>query len=385
MIAVTKPLSTVSEATKVTLVGMWLDITLAIGKIIGGLLGNSFALVTDGIHSLTDAISDIFVIVIARIGQSAPDDEHPWGHGKFETVGTIAMGMLFFTTAGILIYDSIQKLTDVAPTSTPAISTVVIALISILSKEWIYRYTMNVANKLNSSLLRANAWHSRSDAFSSVAVLVGIIGAMLGYPWMDTLAVIVVALIIAKIGWELCTEALRELVDTQVPKHRRDQIEAEILSVAGITGINSLRSRLSGGKIILELSLRVDPHIEVSEGHTIGECVSRALTGQFSDIADVIYHIDPDTAFFRASPTDLPNRQKVLNLLKQQWQDLLSDEEIETVVLHYSDHGIAVNLILKADELPASLAAELRQSIASLDYVASFKVFTKAFDLNLSH
>jgi cation diffusion facilitator family transporter len=382
MIAVTKPLSSVSEATKVTLIGMWLDITLAIGKIIGGLLGNSFALVTDGIHSLTDAISDMFVIVIARIGQSEPDDEHPWGHGKFETVGTIAMGMLFFTTAGILIFDSIEKLTDVAPTSTPAISTVVIALISILSKEWIYRYTMNVAKKLNSSLLRANAWHSRSDAFSSVAVLVGIIGAMLGYPWMDTLAVIVVALIIAKIGWELCTEALRELVDTQVPKHRRDQIEAEILNVTGITGINSLRSRLSGGKIILELSLRVDPHIEVSEGHTIGERVSKALTGQFSDIADVICHIDPDTA---ASLTNLPNRQVVLDLLKQLWQDLVNDEEIESVILHYSDHGIAINLILKADELPTSLAAELRQAIASLEYIASFKVFTKAFDLNISH
>jgi len=382
MIAVTKPLSSVSEATKVTLIGMWLDITLAIGKIIGGLLGNSFALVTDGIHSLTDAISDMFVIVIARIGQSEPDDEHPWGHGKFETVGTIAMGMLFFTTAGILIFDSIEKLTDVAPTSTPAISTVVIALISILSKEWIYRYTMNVAKKLNSSLLRANAWHSRSDAFSSVAVLVGIIGAMLGYPWMDTLAVIVVALIIAKIGWELCTEALRELVDTQVPKHRRDQIEAEILNVTGITGINSLRSRLSGGKIILELSLRVDPHIEVSEGHTIGERVSKALTGQFSDIADVICHIDPDTA---ASLTNLPNRQVVLDLLKQLWRDLVNDEEIESVILHYSDHGIAINLILKADELPTSLAAELRQAIASLEYIASFKVFTKAFDLNISH
>lgn len=385
MIAVTKPLSSVSEATKVTLVGMWLDITLAVGKIVGGLLGNSFALVTDGIHSLTDAISDIFVIVIARIGQSEPDDEHPWGHGKFETVGTIAMGMLFFTTAGILIFDSIQKLTDVASTSTPAISTVVIALISILSKEWIYRYTMNVANKLNSSLLRANAWHSRSDAFSSVAVLVGIIGAMLGYPWMDTLAVIVVALIIAKIGWELCTESLRELVDTQVPKHRRDQIEAEILSVTGITGINGLRSRLSGGKIILELSLRVDPHIEVSEGHTIGERVSMALTGQFSDLADVICHIDPDIAVSRASLTDLPNRQKVLDLLKQQWKDVVSDEEIESVIVHYSDHGIVVNLRLEADELSASLAAELRQGIASLDYIVSFKVFTKALDLNLSH
>lgn len=293
-----------SEATKVTLVGMMLDIILGVGKIVGGLLGNSFALVSDGIHSLTDAISDIFVIVIARIGQSEPDAEHPWGHGKFETLGTIAMGMLFFTTAGILIYDSAQKLTSANSGAIPATSTIVIAALSILSKEWIYHYTMNVANKLNSSLLRANAWHSRSDALSSVAVVIGIAGAMIGYPWMDTLAAIAVALIIAKIGWELCTEALRELVDTQIPEVRRDQIKAEILNVAGITGINSLRTRSSGGKIILELSLRVDPNILVSEGHAIGDKVSTTLTGQFGDIADVIFHIDPGTAFPRVTSTD---------------------------------------------------------------------------------
>lgn len=385
MIAVTKTSNTMSEATKVTLVGMCLDIVLGVGKIIGGLLGNSFALVTDGIHSLTDAISDIFVLVMHRIGRSAPDEEHPWGHGRFETVGTIAMGILFFTTAGILIFDSAQKLIEPSTVEIPAASTILIAMLSVAGKEWVFHYTMNVAQKLNSSLLKANAWHSRSDAFSSIAVVVGISGALLGYPWMDTLAAIVVALIIAKVGWELCADALRELVDTQVPKQRRDQIETEILNVSGIIGINNLRSRSSGGKIILELSLLVDPNITVSEGHAIGDTVSKALTGQFSDIADVIVHIDPDAALSKASSTNLPNRQLVLTLLKQQWQGLLSEEEIQSVSLKYSDRGIAVNLMLKAPTLPDPLATELRQSTASLEYVSSFLIFTKALDLNLPH
>jgi cation diffusion facilitator family transporter len=385
MIAATKTSNIISEATKVTLVGMWLDIALAAGKIIGGLLGNSFALVTDGIHSLTDAVSDIFVLVIARIGQSAPDAEHPWGHGRFETVGTIAMGMLFFATAGILIFDSIQKLIDTNPITVPAAGTIVIALVSIVCKEWIFHYTMNVAKKLNSSLLKANAWHSRSDAISSIAVAIGIAGALLGYPWMDTLAAITVALIIAKIGWELSIEALRELVDTQIPKQRQDQIKAEILSVSGIIRIIKLRSRSSGGKIILELSLSVDPHIPVSEGHTIGDTVSKTLTGQFSDVADVIVHIDPDSGFSKASPTDLPKRQEVLTVLEQLWQNVLSEGEIEQISLQYSEHGISVHLLLKTGTLPASLAAELRQSIVSLEYVTSFTIFTNAFNWELTH
>lgn len=374
-----------SEATKVTVVGMFLDIVLGIGKIAGGLLGNSFALVTDGIHSLTDAISDIFVLVMHRIGRSAPDEEHPWGHGRFETVGTIAMGILFFTTAGILVFDSVQKLTEPSATAIPAASTIIIAMLSVAGKEWVFHYTMNVAKKLNSSLLKANAWHSRSDAFSSIAVIVGITGAMLGYPWMDTLAAIIVALIIAKIGWELCSDALRELVDTQIPKHRRDQIEAEILNVKGIKGINNLRSRSSGGKILLELSLPVDPHIAVSEGHDIGDMVSKTLTGQFSDIADVIVHIDPDTAVIRVPTSNLPNRQKILSLLKQQWQSLLSDEEIQSVEIDYSDQGITVNLMLKASTLPDSLATQLRESVAPIEYVTSFMIFTNFPSTDSSH
>jgi cation diffusion facilitator family transporter len=281
------------EATKVTLIGMALDILLGVGKIVGGVLSNSFALVTDGIHSLTDAFSDVFVLILARIGRSEPDAEHPWGHGRFETIGTVGMGVLFFTTAGIIVFDGFGRLLDGTISSAPETPALLIALASIGLKEWIFRYTLAVANKLNSSLLKANAWHSRSDAFSSIAVLAGVSGAMLGYYWMDLVAALVVALIIAKIGWGLCTEALKELVDTAVPQQRRIQIEQTIHESNEIKGISGIRSRQSGGNIILEVSLLVDPTISVSRGHQIGEEVSKSLRGRFSDINDVLVHIDP--------------------------------------------------------------------------------------------
>ena len=196
------------EATNVTLVGMLLDLLLGVGKIVGGTVTNSFALITDGIHSLTDAGTDIFVLIVTRVSHAEPDAEHQYGHGRFETLGTIAMGIVFFITAAILLYDSINRLQLDEPLPTPSGGGIAIALLSIAAKEWIFHYTMRVAKKLNSSLLRANAWHSRTDAISSVAVLVGIIGARQGYPWMDTVAGMFVALIIAKIGWELCADSL---------------------------------------------------------------------------------------------------------------------------------------------------------------------------------
>ena len=170
------------EATNVTLVGMALDIVLGVGKIVGGVLTNSFALVTDGIHSLTDTGTDVFVIIVTRVSHSEADAEHQYGHGRFETLGTIGMGIVFFITAAILIYDSINRLRLSEPLPIPAASGIVLALISIAAKEWIYHYTMRVAKRLKSNLLTANAWHSRSDAISSIAVLIGIIGARQGYP-----------------------------------------------------------------------------------------------------------------------------------------------------------------------------------------------------------
>ena len=371
-----------AQATRVTVVGMIIDLVLGLAKIIGGSTAQSFALVTDGIHSLTDAITDIFVLIVARIAHSAPDVEHPYGHGRFETLGTIAMGVVFFTTAGILLYDSYNRLQSSSELPIPASAGLVIAIVSIASKEWIFHYTMRVANRLNSSLLKANAWHSRSDAISSIAVLLGILAAQQGYAWMDTVAGIFVSLIIAKIGWELCTDSLKELVDTAVPQQRRQQIEQSILSVAGILGVTSMRTRSSGAKIIMELRLLVSPRISVSEGHQLGEIVSRRITGNFSDIADVTVHIDPEPHHHDHGSNDnqspeLPSRQEVIAEIRSGCAGQLGPAQIDDIVLHYLEQGIEVDLVLTNSDLPDGGLATLEASICSLDYVVKLKIFSK--------
>ncbi len=363
---------------------MVLDLALAIGKIIGGIFTQSFALVTDGIHSLTDAVSDVFVLLLARLAHTAPDPEHPYGHGRFETLGTIAMGILFFTTAGILLYDSSIRLRQAESLPIPATAGLFIALLSIASKEWIYHYTMAVARRLNSSLLKANAWHSRSDAISSIAVLVGILAAQQGYAWMDTVAGVFVSLIIAKVGWELCADSLKELVDTAVPEQRQQQIKRSILDVDGVRGITSIRTRSSGGKIILELRLLVDPRISVSEGHQIGEQVSRNLTGNFSDIGDVTVHIDPvahdSTPEFHAQHGALPQRLELQHALRSAWSEWLDESDIDKLVLHYVEEGIEVELVLREAAIHPQLLENLRDAIAGFDRIIRLEVMSKLLE-----
>lgn len=370
-----------AEATRVTLIGMVLDLILGLGKIVGGILTQSIALVTDGIHSLTDAITDVFVLIVTRIAQADPDEEHQYGHGRFETIGTITMGIVFFTTAGILLYDSITRLRTSESIPVPALAGVAIAALSIAGKEWIYQYTMRVARRLDSSLLKANAWHSRSDAISSIAVLIGILGARQGYVWMDIAAAMFVALIIAKIGWELCADALKELVDTAVPDQRRAQFESCILTIRGILGITSLRSRLSGGRIILEIRLLVNPRISVSEGHQLGELASKALIGQFSDISEVLVHIDPmnhsEELTISTSIADLPERAEIIDSIKQSWQELLHEGDIESIDLHYLDSGIEVDLVLNRDQVSQQLASDLEAAIQNTEHIALLRIFNK--------
>lgn len=360
---------------------MVLDLILGLGKIVGGILTQSIALVTDGIHSLTDAITDVFVLIVTRIAQADPDEEHQYGHGRFETIGTITMGIVFFTTAGILLYDSITRLRTSESIPVPALAGVAIAALSIAGKEWIYQYTMRVARRLDSSLLKANAWHSRSDAISSIAVLIGILGARQGYVWMDIAAAMFVALIIAKIGWELCADALKELVDTAVPDQRRAQFESCILTIRGILGITSLRSRLSGGRIILEIRLLVNPRISVSEGHQLGELASKALIGQFSDISEVLVHIDPmnhsEELTISTSIADLPERAEIIDSIKQSWQELLHEGDIESIDLHYLDSGIEVDLVLNRDQVSQQLASDLEAAIQNTEHIALLRIFNK--------
>lgn len=368
------------ESTRVTVVGMVLDIALGVAKILGGAFTQSFALVTDGIHSLTDAVTDIFVLVMARVAHAEADENHQYGHGRFETLGTIGMGMVFFATAGILLYDSITRLQEADVIPVPALGGLVLAGISIAAKEWIYHYTMAVARRLNSSLLKANAWHSRSDAITSIAVFIGILAAQQGYAWMDTVAAGFVALFIARIGYDLCLDAIRELVDTAVSPQRQEQLKECIRSIDGIRDVTSLRSRSSGGKLILEVHLLVNPLISVSEGHQLGTRVSRALIGRFSDISEVITHIDPEELDTDIDPRqEFPDRDHILHSIREHWRDLLSDEQIQRVSLHYLEHGIEVELLVNIADLPAELPAKLEAALAEIDYLAGLRIYNNLY------
>lgn len=381
--------SSKQQATRVTLIGMAIDIFLVFAKIIGGIYTQSFALITDGIHSLTDSVTDIFVLIVARIANTEADENHPYGHGRFETLGTITMGVVLFATAAVLIYDSVQRLRSLEDLPVPAVGGIVIALISIACKEWIFHYTMAVATKLNSSLLRANAWHSRSDAVSSIAVLIGIMAAQQGYLWMDTVAGVFVALIIAKVGWDLCTDSLKELVDTAIPQKRRSQIEESILETEGVLGIESFRSRLMAGKILLDISILVSPRITVSEGHQIAELVSHKLTGSFSDICDVLVHVDPEPHDSSQEKSSLsvnqyPDRAEVLARIKTLWANMIDEEDLEDISLHILESGIEVDLSLNNEISDPDLANKLAQSLEQLGFISKLSIFTKSHDFRLS-
>ncbi len=379
------------EATRVTLIGMLLDIVLGVAKIAGGALTSSFALIADGIHSLTDAATDVFVLVVARVAYAAPDRGHPYGHGRFEAVGTNVMGIVFFCTAGILVYDAFLRLNALEDLVKPALSGALIAALSIAGKEWIYRYTLAVAEKLNSSLLRANAWHSRSDAFSSIAVLIGIVGAQAGIVWLDTLAAVVVAILIAKIGWELFSESLSELVDGALPDERRASLEQCLRQTPGVLGLTDLRSRLSGGRAIIEVHLVVSPRISVSEGHHIGALAAQRLRQAFSDIAEVIPHIDPqgnpDHDLPHSKTQLIPTRRQISERIETQWRTLSSTDADTTALafdLHYLDAGIEIDLVITQDD-QQQRAQRLAESLSDESAVVCVRVLKRLSEITPPH
>jgi len=370
------PIDAQTEAVRITLIGMALDLALGLGKIVGGIMSASFALVADGVHSLTDAVTDIFVLVIARTAYAAPDRGHPYGHGRFEAVGTIVMGIVFFITAAVLLYDASQRLAAVDELVVPGLFGAIIAAISIASKEWIYRFTLATAERLNSSLLRANAWHSRSDALSSIAVLIGIVGGQFGVVWLDTLAAMFVALLIAKIGWDLCSESIRELVDTALPDQRRSEFEDCLKATPGVKGLTDLRSRLSGGKAIVEVHLVVDPRISVSEGHQIGASASARLRENFTDVGEVIPHIDPQGNPDHDHPLDgtaVPSRNEVEEIISTRWREMTDSGSGLKFDLHYLEHGIEIDLIAgNADD--AVTAKGLANQLINLERIIGIRV-----------
>jgi len=368
-----------SEARHVTLVGAVVDLLLGVAKIVVGFIGNSQALIADGVHSLSDLATDVIVLLAMKHGSRAADEEHPYGHGRIETLATVVLGVALLAVAIGIAYDASLRLLNPELLPQPGWLALSVAAISIVSKEAIYHYTLRVANRLDSQLLRANAWHSRSDAISSVVVVLGIIGAMNGLPWLDAVAAITVGAMVGKIGAELAWHSAQELIDRAMEPDQVTKIRAAILSVNGVEALHMLRTRRMANDGLVDVHILVAPKSSVSEGHLISERVRQAVMEKVDGITEVMVHIDPEDDEVSAPSRGLPMRDEVLALLRRRWQGIEEPLDTDHVRLHYLDGKIHVEVSLPLQKLrdidqAKALARQLARLAEEEDSIADVQV-----------
>jgi cation diffusion facilitator family transporter len=278
----------------VTLVGALVNAILILLKFFGGVFGRSQALIADAVHSASDLITDAVVLLGLRIGRKDPDEEHPFGHARIETLASAIVGLALIATAlylGIKAALNIYRHTEYHPTSLALVG----AGISIGLKEALYHYTVQTGRRIKSQLVVANAWHHRSDALSSVAVFLGVAGTLINPSWhiLDLFAALLVSFFIVKVGLEVLGNSLREFTDTAPQREILDKISHCTLSVEGVLDMHDLRVRTSGGLYQMETHVVVDGQLTVAEGHRIAKAVERCLTEEVQDLDRLIVHVDP--------------------------------------------------------------------------------------------
>ncbi|CAB5506160.1 cation diffusion facilitator family transporter [Bathymodiolus thermophilus thioautotrophic gill symbiont] len=339
------PLNRKKASQKITLIGAIVDFLLSVFKIIAGVLGNSGALIADGVHSFSDLLSDAVVLYAVKHANEAADTDHPYGHKRFETVATLGLAIILSLVSIGIIYDAFGRLNSPSTLSHSALLLSVAAL-SIFSKEALYWYTIKVAKAYKSDMLKANAWHHRSDALSSIVVLVGVFGSLNGYPYLDSVAAIVVGLMVMMIAWNLGSNAAKELVDTAIDVEQVDQLKTAIGMISGVNNVHSLRTRKIGHAISADVHVQVDPFLSVSEGHIISVSVERVAKECLEDLDDVTVHIDPEDDETAAPCEHLPERAKALGILNKALFNNECDGEIERIQLHYLSGKIHVDFFL---------------------------------------
>lgn len=378
---------------KVTLVGSVIDALLSVLKIGVGLIGQSQALIADGVHSLSDLATDVLVIWAAKHAQAEPDEEHPYGHERIETLATMALSLALLAVAIGFGYDAITRLIDGSKLQHPGWMVLIAAAISALSKEWVYHYTLRAAKQINSDLLRANAWHSRSDAASSIIVLLGVIGVMAGFEYADALASIGVSIMIGWIGWTLGRKGIEELIDTSVEPDVLRHILETIRNVEGVQDVHQARTRKMAGKIVMDSHITVESTITVSEGHRIGDAVEQALHQKFDELSDITVHIDHEDDDVERPGYHLPLRAEVLADINQALHAHAAEmgkiemDDFTDIRMHYIGGYIQLELwrVLPNTKNAASVYAQeapLTKVILELEYVNKISVVYQAAPTN---
>lgn len=283
----------------VTLIGSAVNAVLILLKFVAGFVGKSSAMVADAVHSLSDFLSDIIVLVFVKIAGKPKDKSHDYGHGKFETLATLIIGVLLIAVGVGLMIKGVESVIDSIngkALERPTMLALVIAVLAIISKEWLYRYTKRAGTKLNSQAVTANAWHHRSDAVSSLGTLVGVAGAMfLGQRWriLDPIAAIVVSFFIIKSGYDISKPCINELLEASLPEDQEAEILKIVNDIPGILNIHNLRTRRIGNGIAIDLHAKMDGNQSLLDAHSKATAAEKALKSKFGDNTLVNIHMEP--------------------------------------------------------------------------------------------
>lgn len=365
---------------KVTIVGALIDFLLSIIKIILGFIGQSGALIADGVHSFSDLLTDWVTWYAAKLSGDAPDADHPYGHERFETVATLGLSIFLAIVGTIIIFEGFGRFSN--PNELKHENWLIAAAaLSVLSKEALYWYTVKVARDINSDLLKANAWHHRTDAFSSIVVVIGIIGAANGYFFLDSVAAIIVGILIIYIGWQLGFEATKELVDTSIDQEDIKALRVALSEIKGVNSVHTLRTRKVGHKKSADVHVQVNPFLSVSEGHIISVSVERVAKECIEELDDVTVHIDPENDEEKedAPYKDLPERAQALKIISQSLKLENVNYNIEKTQLHYLEGEILVDFFLSADYLKNqelnNIKSELSAALEKLPDFGEVKVY----------
>lgn len=265
---------------------------LCIFKILAGIVGHSKAMLADGVHTLSDILATFVVILGLKVSSRDADEKHPYGHEKYEPVFAKIVSAILLLTGFIIGYQSIVSLLR-GNIKTPGKIALVAAFVSVIVKEGMYWYTIKVAKKIKSISMEADAWHHRSDAFSSIGTFFGILGARMGYKFLDPLAGVIVSVFIIKVGVEFYIKATRELVDESADKEIIDNINSIASSTEGVEDINNLKTRIFGNKLYVDIEISVDSTLSVEEGHNIAEKVHDNIETKVEGVKHCMVHVEP--------------------------------------------------------------------------------------------
>ena len=370
------------QAKKVTLIGALVNGLLGIIKLLGGVIFHSHALLADGLHSFADLVTDIMVVFASKYGSQDADAAHPYGHQRIETAATFLLALLLILAGAGIAWDSIDEIIH-GQHNKPGFLALPIAALSILANEALFHYTHHIGKRIRSDLIIANAWHHRSDAASSIVVLIGLIGSFTGWVGFDALAAVVVGGLIIQMGLRYGYNSIKELVDTAVEPELLVQIEQAIQTIDGIQKIHQLRTRRMGGDIFVDVHILVSPAMSVSEGHYIAQHVHVALMNQFDRIKDVTVHVDPEDDEIVCPSVHLPNRTTLEHEWLKKWQ---ADYPcIQSWVLHYLDGKLSIDLICEPLNHQTSLYQRIQTDLKQQPHIVTVRLLSQNASLVILH